>query len=393
MAEIQQVLYVGLDTKGWGGEDTCAVGKIEEGALRCLHVADVKEDAFRDLLDALENLARAPERTTPASVCAALALMPPLARGLGHLMPNDGKWPRIVLAIDAPFGFPADAREHGGLPDCLSPKCPALPLRNKKGDEKENSYLYRRTEMYWTHTKPGSAVSNRLGSNATKAAVLVRALKAAFPDQVWIWPFPDPRFCTRGVWGSKCWNTPTLTVLETYPSAVLQAFGHSGKGYKGQRSTDDKLAAHVSRLRIALSLSPSSPEPCYPSAKAERDLTLLHVDDLIWRAARADSADELDAIVCMLVARWADFALDGDNCCDVPASAEHHRKAPKEGWIAVPRTARAMAWDKPRLERDDERQNGKLQRPARPDSRTSSRGRARASSRRDARGGDGGGAR
>lgn len=103
----------------------------------------------------------------------------------------------VVLAIDAPLGFPSALLDllHTGRPSSVA------------GGSADNPYLFRLTERLIAQSgnPPLSVVKDMIGSQSTKA---IHAVRLFFPQEVGI-----------GVWG----NSERLTAIETYPAACRRA--------------------------------------------------------------------------------------------------------------------------------------------------------------------------
>jgi hypothetical protein len=106
---------------------------------------------------------------------------------------------KVVVAIDAPLGFPA------AVVSLLTEK----PLQEFVGGSAENPYLFRETERLLASQgkRPLSAIQDQIGSQSTKA---IFARRKFTPQQRGI-----------GVWS----DGGLLTVIETYPGGVRHRLG------------------------------------------------------------------------------------------------------------------------------------------------------------------------
>lgn len=100
----------------------------------------------------------------------------------------------IIMAIDAPLGFP------DGFKDLINGKHEI----NDIGQHKSNPYLFRKTEqlLFGNDLSPLSPIKDMIGSQSTKA-MHVLAKFGIEPNGI-------------GVWNYDNW----LSVIETYPSAL-----------------------------------------------------------------------------------------------------------------------------------------------------------------------------
>jgi len=113
---------------------------------------------------------------------------------------------KVILAIDAPLGFPKIFRE------LLLQYEPCKPfgsaeLKTMKGQSRHNTFLYRETErqLFERGFEPKSAVGDRLGSHATKAMYALHACKLQLNKKL------------KGSWKD---NEGHLTVIEVYPTVL-----------------------------------------------------------------------------------------------------------------------------------------------------------------------------
>lgn len=112
------------------------------------------------------------------------------------LLKVDIEYDHIVMAIDAPLGFPNEFRE------LLNSKA----SKSKIEDFAENGYLFRKCEQILRRIeqkkkmKPLSTINDRIGSHATKAMAFMLKMEAKVESV--------------GVWQKK----EKLTIIETYPT-------------------------------------------------------------------------------------------------------------------------------------------------------------------------------
>jgi len=187
-----------------------------------------------------------------------------------------------VVAIDAPFSWPE------GLSAALSlwsseRRWPNLTPRQLR---------YRVTDLaVQRHTGiwPLSASADRIGVCAWRCAGLLSA-----------WGVRDLQ-CSDGT-------------VEAYPAAALRRWGLPSRGYKARSPQAASRAAHA-RSEIIAALRERCP--------------WLRLTPAQWAACQA-SHDQLDALICALVARTASAGA-----VTAPDADEEH-SAEREGWIMLP---------------------------------------------------------
>ena len=199
------------------------------------------------------------------------------------------KDPRVLLAIDAPLGWPrtlADALQnhHAGQPIAGE----ATRLMRRETDRQVAAAL-RKT--------PLDVAADRIAYVAHRALRLLGELRE-----------------TTGLPLPLLWSPTGTGAIEVYPAATLRARSIDASGYK-KKTLADRATARSARERLLACLAP---ELSIPPALAT----------LILAAAREDM---LDAAVCVLAG--ADF-LRG--LCAPPGPAELSL-AHREGWIWVRR--------------------------------------------------------
>ncbi|WP_428515475.1 hypothetical protein [Roseovarius sp.] len=130
---------------------------------------------------------------------------------------------KVVLAIDAPLGFPAAFRTL-----LLSE-----PMSGEIGTSAKNEYLYRLTErrLFSEGVQPLSAIKDMIGSQATKAMHVV----AKFA----------PKSNEVGVWT----DGGNFTVIETYPALCRDRLGHTKPDLFGREAdiADARVCAHIAQ--------------------------------------------------------------------------------------------------------------------------------------------------
>jgi hypothetical protein len=189
LPRMKDVLAVGWDVGGWrGSKQAVAVTTWERGAPEwpgeacCLKLADLPADW------GLQDLVRLAWQDAP-----------------GDLLQRY----RVVLAIDAPLGFPI------AFADLLAGK-PA-PSFGPDGGEIDNPLAYRVTDRHVFEQfkkKPLSASFDKLGNNATVAMVHTRRLRAK--GQLRVPPFDAVE---DGI----------ATGIEVYPALVKQKRTHGDR--------------------------------------------------------------------------------------------------------------------------------------------------------------------
>jgi hypothetical protein len=219
----------------------------------------------------------------------------------------------LYVGIDAPFGFPSNVQKYGRLP----------PLNDRPSDAahevaQKKLWLWRRIEVILRESGLSdvqSSVSDRLGSQATKAQALVHLLHDAGAR---VWPF------------EACENRDVV-IAEVYPAATLWATGRIHGGYKDAGRESLRLEIAKSLLcsgddRFLRSFRRSSKEEpaVFGNASAPR----------LFVASLDQGGNQLDATVCAMSAAYV-----AANQCARP-SDEDRAYAQEEGWIAVPMTKR-----------------------------------------------------
>lgn len=194
--------------------------------------------------------------------------------------------PRVLLAIDAPLGWPrtlADAlrTHHAGQPIAGV----ATQLMRRETDRQVADALGK---------TPLDVAADRIAYAAHRALRLLGELREATRQ-----PLP------------LLWSAPTTSgAIEVYPAATLRTRAIDSSGYK-KKLAADRVLAQGARERLLLRLAP---ELIIAPALASQILT-------------DKREDMLDAAVCVLAG--ADF-LRG--LC-VPPTAEGLPLAEQEGWI------------------------------------------------------------
>ena len=199
------------------------------------------------------------------------------------------KDPRVLLAIDAPLGWPrplADALQnhHAGQPIAGE----ATRLMRRETDRQVAAAL-RKT--------PLDVAADRIAYAAHRALRLLGELREA-----------------TGLPLPLLWSPTGTGAIEVYPAATLRARSIDASGYK-KKTVADRATARSARERLLACLAP---ELSISPALATQ----------ILAAAREDM---LDAAICVLAG--ADF-LRG--LCASPGPAEFSL-AQREGWIWVRR--------------------------------------------------------
>ncbi len=185
---------------------------------------------------------------------------------------------RILLAFDAPLGWPIDMGKQ------LSKHIAGNPL------PVDSNQLFRRETDRFIKNKFGKQSldvgADKIARTAHAALNLLNEVrKKTNRDFPLVW---KPNFTGTGV-------------IEVYPAATLTSHGVTSSGYKGEKNIDlcNDILEKLGKIRPSTNLS-----------------SLTIEDD-----------NELDAIICVLAG--ADF-LDG-----LALNPENDKLAEKEGWIWV----------------------------------------------------------
>lgn len=219
------VVAIGWDVGGWN----CETNPESRDALVCLRSNS-------------ERLGRAWRGSLRATINHSTSGRDFVER-LGRLCSIDIELPRrVVIAVDAPFRFPAAliALQNGdaidGVPDYSD----------------QNPYLYRLTErrLVGEGVKPLSAVKDMIGSQASKAMHCLRRFA--------------PKLLEPGVWG----DGEGLEMIETYPALVR----HRRKLPKPEGKPRDKdFADATTCAEVAMYFASRRGELEHPPANCDTD--------------------------------------------------------------------------------------------------------------------------
>lgn len=201
---------------------------------------------------------------------------------LNHIAPFIRGGECVLLAIDAPLGWPDGLRQFLG--DHIAAMPPPVSLRKDDCFRRHTDVVVRRVKL------PLEVAADRIARAAFEALRVLHELRVATELRLQL------------VW------SPTFegaASIEVYPGATLAALGLSNAQYK-------KPDQETSRTRMAGALVHAQLLETLPTEAKKRSMA---------------SADVLDAVLCLVAAR--DFLM-GE--CVSPDEA-HADQVRREGWI------------------------------------------------------------